>query len=150
MKLVSLLASCLTVLAIAGCGGDDNNNNTSGTTQFTLTLNAGSNGTLAASPTGGKYDSGTDVTLTATPSAGFKVASWSGTDADTSTSPTNHVTMSADKTVSVTFAAVSAETFTLTITQNEFGTVTASPAGPTYGRRHDGYADRGAECGLRG
>ncbi len=49
------------------------------------------------------YYRGTVVTLTATPEAGYRVASWSGTISDGSTSLTNIVVMSSDKAVSVQF-----------------------------------------------
>jgi hypothetical protein len=101
--------------------------------QATLTLNAGAYGTVTASPAGPSYAVGTRVTLTATPSMGYKVASWSGSDNDSSTSPINHVTMTADKTVSVTFAQLPVGvTYTLTLSHGANGTVSASPPGPTY------------------
>lgn len=83
------------------CGG--------GTTQpaanFSLTLAAGPNGTLTASPAGPTYSPGTVVTLTAAPDAQSTIQQWSGTDDDTSVLLVNHVTMSRNRTVGVTFAA---------------------------------------------
>ncbi len=71
-------------------------------TQYQLTAYvSGGNGSV--SPTSGTYDEGTVVTLTATPNTGYQVASWSGTDNDSSDSNTNSVTMDADKNVVVTF-----------------------------------------------
>jgi len=75
---------------------------TSGTT-YTLTLIAGSNGSVAADPLGPTYVPGAVVDLTATPDSGYVVESWSGTDDDTSTAATNQVTMNADATVTVAF-----------------------------------------------
>ena len=57
---------------------------------------AGEGGTL--SPASGLYQEG-PVTLTATPEPGYRVASWSGTDDDTSTSNTNTVNLNGGKTV---------------------------------------------------
>jgi hypothetical protein len=65
---------------------------------------AGGQGSIT--PTQGTYDEGTQVTLTAQPAPGYRVGSWSGTDNDSSTASTNTVTMSADRTVTVTFEKI--------------------------------------------
>lgn len=52
---------------------------------------------------GGIYADGTIVSLVATPSSGYKVKTWTGTNNDASTSRFNSVTMSADKVVTVEF-----------------------------------------------
>ena len=57
-------------------------------------------------PTGGTFEEGTVVDLTATPAPGYHVVSWSGTDDDSSTATTNMVTMSADQSVTVTFELI--------------------------------------------
>ena len=93
--------------------------------QYTLTASAsGGNGTV--SPTSGTYDEGTTVTLTATPDAGYQVASWSGTSDDSSTATTNTVVMDADKTVTVAFESIPLAQYTLTIQIEGQGSV--SPA----------------------
>ena len=46
-------------------------------TQFTLTVTAGEGGSVT---TGGTYDEGTNVTVTATPSEGYEFAGWEGSD----------------------------------------------------------------------
>jgi hypothetical protein len=97
-SVLALFVSC----ALLGCGAD-NAMHTS--PAYALTLNAGPNGKLAADPAGPTYAPRTLVNLTATPDAQFTVQAWSGTDDDRSTQPTNHVTMSADRTVTVQFAA---------------------------------------------
>jgi hypothetical protein len=75
------------------------------TPQYQLTASvSGINGSV--SPTSGTYDEGTVVTLTAIPDNGYQVASWSGTDDDTSDSNTNTVTMGSDKNVTVTFEEI--------------------------------------------
>ena len=68
---------------------------------YTLTVNA-SNGTVALSPAGGSYASGTVVTLTATGNTGYVFGSWSG-DLTGSTNPTT-ITVDGDKAVTATFA----------------------------------------------
>jgi len=69
--------------------------------QHSLTINTTGNGSIALSPTGGTYNEGTTVTLTATPDAGWEFAGWSG-DLTGSTNPAS-ITMNADKTVTATF-----------------------------------------------
>jgi hypothetical protein len=61
-------------------------------TQYQLTASVGS-GSGTISPTSGTYNSGTVVTLTATPASDYRVASWTGTNNNSSTSTTNTVTM---------------------------------------------------------
>jgi azurin len=61
----------------------------------------GGNGTI--SPATGTYNQGTVVTLTATPAAGYRVLSWTGTDNDALKTNTNTITMSAARTVTVRF-----------------------------------------------
>ena len=58
--------------------------------------------TVALSPTGDSYASGTVVTLTATGNTGYVFSAWSG-DVTGSTNPTT-ITVDGDKTVTATFA----------------------------------------------
>lgn len=89
---------------------------------YTLTtaVSPSSSGTVDASPgpdcAGGKYTSGTVVSLTANPGSGYTFASWSG-DASGVANPRN-LTMNGNKSVTANFTLV--ETYTLT--------VSASPA----------------------
>ncbi|MBN1489926.1 MAG: hypothetical protein JXA69_08420 [Phycisphaerae bacterium] len=70
--------------------------------QYTLTVEIpGGNGTC--SPMSGTYDENTVVPLLASPAEGYQVASWTGTDDDGSTSNSNSVTMTSDKTVTLVF-----------------------------------------------
>jgi uncharacterized repeat protein (TIGR02543 family) len=68
---------------------------------FDLTVNTVGSGSVDVAPPGGSYVSGTVVTLTATPAAGFRFAGWSG-DLTGTTSPATLV-MGADRTVTATF-----------------------------------------------
>ena len=73
--------------------------------RYDLTVGvSGSYGTV--SPTSGTYPSGTVVQLTAFPDTGYRVAAWSGTNDDSSTSNTNTVTINEDKTVTVEFEEI--------------------------------------------
>ncbi|MBC7795045.1 MAG: hypothetical protein H7Z43_15170 [Clostridia bacterium] len=135
-KALGLLA-VFGLLFFVACGNDDprssdiDDDEDPITVTYTLTLTPSANGSVVAD-TAGPYVSGTVVTLTATPVAGYKIGAWTGTNDDTSTSPVNRVTMVTAKTVAVSFVPVSAATFQLTLTQNVNGTISASPAGPTY------------------
>ncbi len=103
-----------------------------GPIQRTLTVNA-TNGSVATNPnpTGGTYDDGTSVTLTATPNAGYKFTGWSG-DASGTTNPLT-ITMDADKTVTAMFSKIQ-----LTVTINATnGSVTTNP-NPVSGTYDDG------------
>jgi hypothetical protein len=110
----------------SGCGNG-------GMTTYSLTLTPGVHGILSADPAGPTYSRGALVKLTATAEPQWKVVGWSGTDADTSTSPVNSVTMNADKTVSVQFGALTQQQFSVTLgVPGGHGTITANPPGPSY------------------
>jgi hypothetical protein len=95
------------------------------------------NGTLTPSPTepDGGYTNGTVVNLTATPTSGYGLDHWTGTDNPGSTSLTNQATMNSDKAAGVTFKAT-VPTYLLTI--NTVGNITVatssspSQSGPSY------------------
>jgi hypothetical protein len=107
--------------------------------QFALTVSkAGSGtGTVTSSPAGincgatcsASYDTGTSVTLTASPSAGSTFAGWSGACTGTGSCV---VTMSAAQSVTATF---NIQQFALTVSKagSGTGTVTSSPAGINCG-----------------
>lgn len=98
------------------------------TVNFTLSVSA-VNGTVALSPAGGTYASGTVVTLTATPSSGFAFSNWGG-DATGTANPTT-VTMNSNKTVSANFTAL--PTYTVTASAGPNGTISPSGAITTNG-----------------
>src|SRR5207253_3218237 len=77
--------------------------------------------------TSASYDSGTTVTLSATPASGSTFASWSG--CDTVSGPTCTVTMNAARSVTATF---NAQRFTLTVSKagTGSGVVTSSESPP--------------------
>jgi hypothetical protein len=96
---------CLAVVLAMSCRTENADQSQS----YTLTVRVTGQGTV--SPSGATYDAGTVVTLTATAGAGYRLASWKGTDNDASTETTNTVTMTADKTVDVTFISLIIEDF---------------------------------------
>ncbi|MGH7457068.1 MAG: InlB B-repeat-containing protein, partial [bacterium] len=69
-------------------------------TQYALTVNVAGSGSV--NPSGGLYNAGTMVTLTATPNAGFQFSGWSG-DLSGTTNPAT-ITMDGNKNVTATFA----------------------------------------------
>src|SRR5205085_10036365 len=71
---------------------------------YALAVTANGPGSVARSPDQASYSWGTDVTVTATPSAGVTFLGWSG-DANGSTNPLT-VTMNASKNLVATFADV--------------------------------------------
>jgi hypothetical protein len=122
-------------IALSGCASADdagNDDTDDSVTTFSLGLEAGAHGSVTANPELTSYEASALVTLTAIPDVGYKVDGWSGTDDDASGSPVNHVTMDADTTIIVTFTAVTAATHTLTLQPEGYGTIQATPAGPTY------------------
>jgi hypothetical protein len=76
---------------------------------YILTVQVMGQGTV--SPSGGTYEAGTVVTLTATPKEGNRLSSWKGTDNDVSTASTNTVTMVGNRTVEVLFVSLTIEDF---------------------------------------
>jgi len=92
---------------------------------YTLTTNA-VNGSV--SPSGGTFDEGTIVTLTATPDAGYAFSNWSGSVSGTA-NPVN-ITMNGNKSVTANFTEVQVPVYTLTTSVVGSGSV--SPSGGTY------------------
>ena len=97
-------------------------------TQYTLSTSIAS-GSGSISPASGTYNSGTVVTLTATPSSGYQFSSWSGTN-NTSINPTT-VTMNSNKSVSVNFTQIPPTQYSLS-TSVASGSGSISPASGTY------------------
>jgi len=75
---------------------------------YTLTTATSGSGSVTASPSAASYASGTQVSLTATPAAGYQFDHWAG-DASGTSSPVT-VTMTANKSVTAYFTALAAAT----------------------------------------
>ncbi|MGY3090398.1 putative repeat protein (TIGR02543 family) [Hymenobacter sp. UYAg731] len=97
---------------------------------YSLTVTAAGSGTVAKSPDQPSYASGTSVSLTATPAAGFTFTGWSG-DAMGTASPLL-VTVTANKTITATFTAIPPTTYTLTTNVVGTGTVAKNPSQASY------------------
>ena len=84
--------------------------------QFTLTVAAGEGGTVSTE--GGTYDEGTEVTITATPSEGYRFVSWEG---NTSTSDSLTITLNSNQTYTALFELIP-PIYNLNIFSSEGGT----------------------------
>ncbi len=97
--------------------------------KYTLTTTVSPAGGGFVSPSGGDYDSGVMVTLTATPASGYTFDYWSGSVAGTNS--TVILTMDADKSVIAYFEAAPEE-YTLTTSVSPSGAGSVSPSGGQY------------------
>jgi len=78
---------------------------------YTLTVNANpsNGGTITQSPTGSSHLAGTQVSLTAAPTAGYEFAGWSGDITGSSTTNPMTVVMDADKVLTANFRATATD-----------------------------------------
>ncbi len=93
--------------------------------ECTLTINVDGSGTVAKTPDQDPYPWGTNVTLTATPTAGWRFANWSGDASGTTNSLTVNIT--GDKTITATFTQ---DTYTLSVSTVGNGAVNLNDTGP--------------------
>lgn len=99
-------------------------------TEYTLSINAATGGTVTKNPSKDKYTKGTEVTLTASPSSGYKFKNWGNTSL---TSNTLKITIQNDTTITCNFEKVPDNVFTLQInTTGGSGTVNVSPVQEMY------------------
>lgn len=104
--------------------------------QYVITVTAGENGTVTG---GGTYSNGSQVTLTATPNAGYKFVKWN----DGNVEATRVITVIADATYTAEFAPIK---YTLTVTAGENGTVAG---GGEYDYNTDATLTATANTGYR-
>lgn len=88
-------------------------------TQYALTVVTNGQGSVALSPAGGVYDSGTTVELTPVPEAGWSFSGWSD-DLSGSDNPAQ-IVMNGDKTVTATFTLTPATCYTLALSHTGSG-----------------------------
>ena len=89
------------------------------TRQNTLTVSAGDGGSV--STTGGTFASGTQVSITATPNAGYSFSGWS----NGSTANPLTVTLNSNTSITANFQVI-VNSYTLTVTAGEGGSVTGA------------------------
>ncbi len=99
---------------------------------YNLTVDTNGNGTVNLDPTGGTYEEGTTVNLTATPDTGWEFSGWSGDLSGSNSSES--ITMDSDKTVTAEFTQIT-HTLTVNVTPSAGGSV--SPNGGTYNYGED-------------
>ena len=97
---------------------------TSTVTQYSLTVSAGVGGSVSTS--GGTYDDGTIVTITASPNDGYEFVGWNGSDSSNSTIS---VTINSNTTLEALFSEVVTQ-YSLTVSAGVGGSVSTS--GGTY------------------
>ncbi|NTV80920.1 MAG: DNRLRE domain-containing protein [Candidatus Aminicenantes bacterium] len=97
---------------------------------LTVTVSPSTGGTVARSPNLAEYETGTVVTLTATPASGYEFTRWEG-DASGTANPAS-VTMDAGKSVTAVFTATAQYTLTVTASPPDGGTVTRAPDRAQY------------------
>ena len=93
---------------------------------FTVTVQPTTGGSVTLNPPGGVYASGTSVSVTATPSAGFAFAGWGGALSGTANPAT--LLVNANQTISASFVAQ----FQLSVSTTGTGSLSLSPAGGLY------------------
>jgi uncharacterized repeat protein (TIGR02543 family) len=120
LPLVIGLVLILSLLGAAGCPTTD---------QYNLTTNVSPTAGGSVSPSGGSYDAGVTVTITATASDGYVFDYWSGSASGTN--PTTTVVMDAHKSVTAHFTPV-VQNYTLTTDVSPSGAGSVSPSGGEY------------------
>lgn len=119
----------------------DEGNRKKPSTAYTLSVTRSGSGTVNSLPAGivcgtdcsEAYANGTAVTLSAVPASGYLFKGWGG--ACTGTGQTCSVAMTAARSVTASFEAISVTpaTYTLSVAKSGSGTVTSSPAGISCG-----------------
>jgi len=96
---------------------------------YILTMSTSPSGTGSLSPSSGVYESGAEVTVTASPASGYVFDHWSGDASGTVSSI--RITMDSDKNVIANFRAAT-KTYTLTVNISPSGAGSVSPSGGNY------------------
>ena len=95
-KLAGIIVGCVTVVIVIAVTAAP-----TPTTKYTLNISVNPAQSGSVSPSGGKYDSGVQVTLTASPASGYTFDQWSGNASGTSA--TIIITMDFDKSITAYF-----------------------------------------------
>ncbi len=94
---------------------------TTSVTQYSLTVSAGTGGSVSTS--GGTYDDGSSVSITATPNDGYEFTGWNGLN---STNSTISVTISSNTVIEALFTEIPAQASTETTSTETASTETTS------------------------
>ena len=95
---------------------------------YNLSTSVNATGSGSVSPASGSYDTGSTVTLTASPAAGYRFDRWDGDVSANTTTITINITMNADKNITAVFKKV----YALTTSVNPSGSGSVSPASGSY------------------
>lgn len=129
-KIIYSLITILLMISIFQCSTEEDEVNTppstiqnpepepTAPTQFTLTVTAGEGGSVSSS--GGTYDEGSEVVITATAEEGFVFIGWEGSNSDS-----NSITITINS--EITLQAIFTKTYTLEINQTEGGSIIGEP-----------------------
>jgi hypothetical protein len=98
----------------------------SSASQYTVTIQPTTGGSVTLSPPGGVYAAGTLVSVTAVPASGYRFGSWGGALSGTS-NPTT-LLVDANKTISASFI----RRYTVSVSTTGSGSVSPSPSGGVY------------------
>ena len=90
-------------------------------TQYSLTVSAGTGGSVSTS--GGTYDDGSSVSITATPNDGYEFTGWNGSN---STNSTISITINSNTAIEALFTEIPAQASTETTSTETASTETAS------------------------
>ena len=94
---------------------------TTSVTQYSLTVSAGTGGSVSTS--GGTYDDGSSVSITATPNDGYEFTGWNGSN---STNSTISVTINSNTAIEALFTEIPAQASTETASTETASTETTS------------------------
>ena len=94
---------------------------TTSVTQYSLTVSAGTGGSVSTS--GGTYDDGSSVSITATPNDGYEFTGWNGSN---STNSTISVTINSNTVIEALFTEIPAQASTETTSTETASTETTS------------------------
>jgi len=94
---------------------------TTSVTQYSLTVSAGTGGSVSTS--GGTYDDGSSVSITATPNDGYEFTGWNGSN---STNSTISVTINSNTAIEALFTEIPAQASTETTSTETASTETTS------------------------
>jgi uncharacterized repeat protein (TIGR02543 family) len=97
---------------------------------FSLNVSIEPPGAGSVTPSEGKFQADTTVTLTAVPAPGYTFDRWSGDAAGTSLTVT--ITMDSDKSVTAHFKPIVTYSLTISVEPSDAGTITLTPLGGTY------------------
>ena len=94
---------------------------TTSVTQYSLTVSAGTGGSVSTS--GGTYDDGSSVSITATPNDGYEFTGWNGSN---STNSTISITINSNTAIEALFTEIPAQASTETTSTETASTETTS------------------------